>query len=320
MTRIRFEDLPSTNTPRNAENLNKLNNVVISPTEPTTGEEVWIQKSKNLFNINGSYIQQTGSPTISGNSISLPSSEGNGGYTKFEQKIEVNSPIVLSFVTSNGGGHGRPLLMPLDSDGNIITDLTIDGYTYLNGYGGYYKDYADGRHELALSFPERVKYLQLGFIHINATFTNIQIERGETATDYEPYVDKKILVKNHNGVYEEFYKDNSEVVLYDNENGSNTTITLSDNVSNYKSIEIEYQAEQVYDSTKVFNPNEKYVTLQINVSFDVDNYYKNSRWQFKDNKIVYLASNAYRLGSKGFDDFTENINQVHITKVIGYKN
>lgn len=42
MTRIRFEDLPSTNTPRNAENLNKLNNVIISSTEPTTGEEVWI--------------------------------------------------------------------------------------------------------------------------------------------------------------------------------------------------------------------------------------------------------------------------------------
>ena len=50
MTRIRFEDLPSTNTPRNAENLNKLNNVVISPAEPTTGEEVWIQKGKNLVN------------------------------------------------------------------------------------------------------------------------------------------------------------------------------------------------------------------------------------------------------------------------------
>ena len=30
--------------------LDKLNNVVISPTEPTTGEEVWIKKGKNLFN------------------------------------------------------------------------------------------------------------------------------------------------------------------------------------------------------------------------------------------------------------------------------
>ena len=58
MTRIRFEDLPSTNTPRNAENLNKLNNVVISPTEPTTGEEVWIDDlNKKIYtkNDNGDY-------------------------------------------------------------------------------------------------------------------------------------------------------------------------------------------------------------------------------------------------------------------------
>lgn len=58
MTRIRFEDLPSTNTPRNSENLNKLNNVIISPTEPTTGEEVWIDDShKKLYtkNDNGVY-------------------------------------------------------------------------------------------------------------------------------------------------------------------------------------------------------------------------------------------------------------------------
>jgi hypothetical protein len=42
MTRIRFENSPSTNTPINAENLNKLNNVIVSSEEPTTGEEVWI--------------------------------------------------------------------------------------------------------------------------------------------------------------------------------------------------------------------------------------------------------------------------------------
>jgi hypothetical protein len=58
MTRIRFEDLPSRNTPRNAENLNKLNNVVISPTEPTTGEEVWLDdtnKEIHVKNNNGTY-------------------------------------------------------------------------------------------------------------------------------------------------------------------------------------------------------------------------------------------------------------------------
>ena len=59
MTRIRFEDLPSTNTPRNAENLNKLNNVVISPTEPITGEEVWIDDiNKKIYTKNDSGVYE----------------------------------------------------------------------------------------------------------------------------------------------------------------------------------------------------------------------------------------------------------------------
>ena len=59
MTRIRFENAPSTNTPINADNLNKLNNVIISSTEPTTGEEVWLQtgdtKKIHIQNANGGY-------------------------------------------------------------------------------------------------------------------------------------------------------------------------------------------------------------------------------------------------------------------------
>ena len=60
MTRIRFENAPSTNTPINADNLNKLNNVVISSSEPTTGEEVWFKKNdteKKIYvkNDNGIY-------------------------------------------------------------------------------------------------------------------------------------------------------------------------------------------------------------------------------------------------------------------------
>lgn len=58
MTRIRFENSPSTNTPINASNLDKLNNVVISPTQPTTGEEVWIDDiNKKIYtkNDNGGY-------------------------------------------------------------------------------------------------------------------------------------------------------------------------------------------------------------------------------------------------------------------------
>jgi hypothetical protein len=144
-------------------------------------------RSKNLFNLQGNYTRNINSPTISGNSIILPSSDGNGGYTKFSQKIEVNCSLTFSCTISDGNGYARPLLMPLDSSGNVITDLTIEGYSYNQFYGGYWKECADGKYSLTLNFPSNVKFLQLGFIHVSAKFTDIQIEKGNTATSYTPY-------------------------------------------------------------------------------------------------------------------------------------
>ena len=142
---------------------------------------------KNLFNINGPYTSELGSPMISGNSITVPSSADSSGYTKFSQKIEVNSSLTLSCTISDGNGYARLLLMPLDSSGNVITNLTIEGYSYNQFYGGYWKDCADGKYSLTLNFPENVKYFQLGFAHNAATFTDVQIEKGSTATNYSEY-------------------------------------------------------------------------------------------------------------------------------------
>ena len=178
----------------------------VSSIEPGSG--VWFKKSKNLFNIKGNFKAQYGYPTVTENSITLPSSTDNIGSTKFEQLIPVYGPLTLSFVASNGNGYARPLLMPLDSNENVITNLTIEGYTYLNTYKGYYKDLPDGYYKLTLNFPENVKYFKLGFIHIYAKFTDIQIEEGENATDYSPFEYNKIFTKNIYGDYEVFYDEN----------------------------------------------------------------------------------------------------------------
>lgn len=181
-----FKNLPDTSTPLNASRLNGL----LNGNEAMGNIVVGDVKCKNLFNINGAYTEVTGSPTISGDSISVPNSSGNGGYTKFIQKIEVNGSLTFSCGISGSNGYARLLLIPLDSNGNVVTDLEIEGYTYLALYGGYYGDISNGEYELVLDSPENVKYFQLGFVHINATFTNIQIEEGTTATEYVPY--KKI--------------------------------------------------------------------------------------------------------------------------------
>ena len=56
-----------------------------------------------------------------------------------------------------------------------------------------------------------INNIELRFNRSNTIFTdtstiisNLQLEQGSTATDYEPYIDKKIYCKNDNGVFEEF--------------------------------------------------------------------------------------------------------------------
>jgi hypothetical protein len=44
-------------------------------------------------------------------------------------------------------------------------------------------------------------------------FTNIQLEQGSTATEYEELVEKKIYCKSDNGVYEEFYKEIQTAII-----------------------------------------------------------------------------------------------------------
>jgi hypothetical protein len=90
MSRIRFEDT----TPINRVNLDKLNNVVISPTEPTTSEEVWIQKGKNLFNHN--HISNTYGLTKNGKEFSFNSSLPYGEFDCFGY-FEVGKPYTFSF-------------------------------------------------------------------------------------------------------------------------------------------------------------------------------------------------------------------------------
>lgn len=57
-------------------------------------------------------------------------------------------------------------------------------------------------------------------------------------------------------------------ILFENENGENTNITLSETVANFDYIEIFYARKgtnyNVYNSVEVENPNGKYVSLSLN--------------------------------------------------------
>ena len=180
----------------------------VQPTETKGNEELWVQASKNLFDFNGGYKcyhSQGKNPTLTDTAITLPSSDGNAGYTLFEQIIKIDGPITFSAVVHGGDGYARPLLIPMDENKNVLTGMSITGYTYNTHYKGYYRDLQPGEYQQTFNFGSAVKYLQLGFVHIPCAFDLIQIENGVKASSYETFAPKKIHTKNGNNEYDMFF-------------------------------------------------------------------------------------------------------------------
>lgn len=55
--------------------------------------------------------------------------------------------------------------------------------------------------------PANCKYIRASVF--NGVINSAQIEQGSSATSYKPYVEKEILVKNDNGVFEKFYSEDN---------------------------------------------------------------------------------------------------------------
>lgn len=217
MSRIRFEDLPSTNTPITAENLDKLNNVVISPTEPTTGEEVWIKKGKNKFNANELFLDQTNHVTNnnSTNKLSI-TTNGNYGYSRYKLTIPneyLNKEVSISFngvstinKSQNNIRNTIYISSTPDESGDIMTQLLTTTKTK------YSIKFTPNSQEIYITLYGTLSdYSTIMTIEMS----EIQLELGEP-TEYEDYIEKEIYVKNDSGVFERFYKNNGII-----DNGSN---------------------------------------------------------------------------------------------------
>ena len=176
--------------------------VYVGPTEPTDGQDVWIQKSVNMLNKNNPLIVHA---YPDGNTKSWLFD--NNGYS-FVVEIESNSEYVIT----------KP------SGANIFN---ISTSTSMPTSGGSATNLVDGtNNEIHIRSGANDKYL-IGYfawsgeaIDVAALLNGVQVQKGSVATSYEPYTDKKIFVKNDNGTYDEFYKDNGIVESGKNENGS----------------------------------------------------------------------------------------------------
>lgn len=109
----------------------------------------------------------------------------------------------------------------------------------------------------------------------------------------------------------------SGVVLYENENGTQNDITLSQSVADFDCIEIIFKRDTGYFSGRYRNANGKTVVATSSF-FDTNSFYMYSsqlainedKIKYKKHGLCYVSNNATSVG---------NDDNVKIVQVLGYK-
>ena len=177
--------------------LNK-RNVIVSSEEPTTGEEVWIERSKNLISSKNfvSGVWNT-SYTIDDNdkiTVTIPKETTAVAYLK------TNSFIIPkgkhTFSAKIDGKYTQMKLIDVNDTSVAIIDTT----------NTYFTTNFDNDMIVFLYI-----YMSASSTSNVMTIENIQLEVGSVATSYEPFITKKIHTKTDKG-YEEFYNEENKEV------------------------------------------------------------------------------------------------------------
>ena len=183
--------------------------VNVSPTEPTSGEKVWLQKSNNLMPMNIETQTKNG-VTFTNNGDGTFNLNGTAtADTEFDAYFFVNQLDIIS---------GKDYVMSLNEQPFMAVQLVL-----YNGYGDWVAT------PVLIKGTETVK---AGTINIDASVDKVrllitvisgtkynsnnikfQLEQGTTPTVWQPYVTKKIHTKNANDVYDEFYKQREIAVV-----------------------------------------------------------------------------------------------------------
>ena len=157
--------------------------VAIGPEEPTTGEELWIQRGKNLIN-----------PLVLLDNFDLP---GNG------TAVPSDSWFITPFIEVNEN-----------------TSYYMSGFKNGSDKEIQYKEFYDKNFNFIsqnrdnpVAIPSGVKYVRIaGSLQYKESLLFIQ---SDVAVDYEPYITKKIHTKTDKG-YEEFYNEENITELQNN--------------------------------------------------------------------------------------------------------
>lgn len=109
-------------------------------------------------------------------------------------------------------------------------------------------------------------------------------------------------------------------VLFENTSGSGGNITLSDNLTNYKKIDIEFKLENKYFVNSSYNPNGKKIPIFCSYLNDANFYQITGENLFASGNEITRGSRFYvNISSSAAVQVGTARGSTPITKVIGYK-
>ena len=159
--------------------------VYIGPNEPTDGQDIWIRKGKNLLDPGKIF--------------------SNTAYYTINQDKSVN---VIAFDGSNINEKNGVLLKP----GTYTLSCRDRNNSYIQIYNLTLNEPMIDRKEDVNTFTIDVESI-IAIKVYNEDLTSfpftihMMLEAGDTATEYEPYIDKKVYLKNEAGKYDLFVKN-----------------------------------------------------------------------------------------------------------------
>lgn len=257
-------------TPLNQTNLNQMQDnmeeigVVVSATQPTTNEKVWIQKGKNLFDgeleLGGYNTNGTKLATLDNyRNVNIIKVKSNTTYTFSNDGVA--QPFVLCFYDSN-----KKFLSLTQERKETFT--TPSNCEYIN-FRCFAADFITDFNGL-----------------------KIQLEQG-SATEYEAYVEKAIYTKNDNGVYEEVYKESPKSkILWTNPSPTTSmaytaSITLSS--SDYDELEFWYYSNTSNNNLMCMKTKAGYNTTLMLIDAYTGNMLSRS--------IGYISNTSYKINA-----------------------
>lgn len=112
--------------------------------------------------------------------------------------------------------------------------------------------------------------------------------------------------------------ENAETILYENDEGSNENIELSEEAGLYSYIEIYYKSnDDWHSSVKVYSPDNKKVALNCIYTNGVNLWHKSKGIVISGMSITNNGYIETRQGN-GENTTATNSNNIYITRVVGY--